>query len=293
MVSYHILLTHWLSPCTLLFSTGPQAISTVHYFLLLAQWSSLWYTSIFYWPTGPPYGTRLSSTGPLVVPMVHYHLLRTLPIVHYYLLQGHWLSLWYTTIFYWPIGPPFGTLQSSTCHLAIFMVHLVSSTGTLVITMVHNRLLLTHWLYLWSTTIFYWPNGPLCGTHYLMLVQWLSLWYTTIFYWPTGTPYGTLLSFPGQVAHSYGTLSFSSSSLAVSVVHYYLLLAHCLFLWYTLIFYWPIGPPYCTQQFSTGQLAPIYLCGTLLSSTGPLAISMVHYYLLLAHLLSLWYISTF
>ena len=150
---------------------------------------------------------------------------------------------------------------------------------------------------------------------YLLLALWLSLWYTTIFYWPTGTPYVRLLSSPGPVAQSYGTLPFSTGPLAVSVVHYYILLAHWLSLWYTLIFLWPTGPSYCTQLSSTSPLPPHvsvvhyylllthwlslwyitifflptgYLYGTLLPSTGPLAISMVHYYhLLLAHWLSL------
>ena len=112
------------------------------------------------------------------------------------------------------------------------MVHLVSSIGTLAITMVHNHHLLTHWLSLWYTTVFYWPNGPLCGTHpssigplalpvvhyHLLLAHWPSLCEATIFSWPS-----------------------------------------CPVLWYTPFFYWPTG---C-------------LCGTLLSPTCPLAVSMV------------------
>ena len=167
------------------------------------------------------------------------------------------------------------------------MVHLVSSIGTLAITMVHNHHLLTHWLSLWYTTVFYWPNGPLCGTHpssisplalpvvhyHLLLAHWPSLceatifswpncpvlWYTTFFYCSTGCLCGTLLS--------------PTCPLAVSMVHSYLPLAHWPFILYTTIFYWPT--------------APTCLCGTLLSHTGPLAISMVHYNLLLAHWLSL------
>ena len=162
------------------------------------------------------------------------------------------------------------------------MVHLLSSIGTLAITMVHNHHLLTHWLSLWYTTVFYWPNDPLCGTHPSSIGP-LAL---PVFYRPTGSPYVRLLSSPGPVAQSYGTLPFSTGPLAVSVVHYYLLLAHWLSLWSLLsssgplalhivhiIFYWPT--------------APTCLCGTQLSPTGPLAISMVHYNLLLAHCLSL------
>ena len=131
------------------------------------------------------------------------------------------------------------------------MVHLVSSIGTLAITLVHNHHLLTHWLSLWYTTVFYWPNGPLCGTHpssigplalpvvhyHLLLAHWLSLceatifswpscpviWYTTFFYWPTGCLCGTLLS--------------PTCTLAVSMVHSYLPLAHWPFKLYTTIFY--------------------------------------------------------
>ena len=167
------------------------------------------------------------------------------------------------------------------------MVHLVSSIGTLAITMVHNHHLLTNWLSLWYTTVFYWPNGPLCGTHpssigplalpvvhyHLLLAHWPSLceatifswpscpvfWYTTFFYWPTGCLCGTLLS--------------PTCPLAVSMVHSNLPLAHWPFILYTTIFY-RLNAPTC-------------LCGTLLSPTGPLAISMVQYNFLLAHWLSL------
>ena len=65
--------------------------------------------------------------------------------------------------------------------------------------------------------------------------------------------------------------------MAISKVHYYLLLAHLPSLWFIAIFYWPSKPPY----------------GMLLSSTGPLALPIVHYYLLLANWLSLWYTTFF
>ena len=142
------------------------------------------------------------------------------------------------------------------------MVHLVSSIGILAITMVHNHHLLAHWLSLWYTTVFYWPNGPLCGRHpssidplalpvvhyHLLLAHWPSLCEATIFSWPI-----------------------------CPVLWYttFVLLAHWLSLWYTTISYLPIGCLY----------------GTLLSSTGPLALHIVHNYLLLAHCphTSLWY----
>ena len=61
------------------------------------------------------------------------------------------------------------------------------------------------------------------------------------------------------------------------MLHYYLLHAPCLYLWYSTIFYCPT----------------VYTYGTLLPSTGSLSIPMVLFYLLLAPFLSLWYFTTF
>ena len=162
-----------------------------HYYLLLAHWPSLCYSTIFYWPTGSLYGTLPTfpspvapcatyvtlpfSTGPLAVSMVHYCLLL--------LLLANWLSLWYTTIFYWPNGYLYGTQLSSTGPLALsgVLYYLL-----LAISMVHYYLLVSHWLYLWYTTIFYWSTGFIYDTQlYLLtryprlLAHWISLWYTT------------------------------------------------------------------------------------------------------------------
>ena len=227
----------------------------VHYLFLLAHWLPLWYTLIFYWPTGPSYYTHLSSTGPLALPIIHIYLLLAhwpphVSAVHYYLLLAHWLSLWYTTIFYWPTGPPYVTLQSSPGPVALSYGTLPVSTGPLAVSVVHSYLLLVHWPFLLYTTIFYWRTGPtcLCGTllsstgplalpmvhHHLLLAQWPSLgdatifswpscqvlWYTTFFYWPTGCLCGTLAL---PIIHNYLLLTHWPPH--VSVVHYYLLLA--------------------------------------------------------------------
>ena len=106
------------------FSSGSLTIFMVHH--LLANWPALWYTTIFFLPTGHPYGTpsivywhtgyhygtQPSSTDVLAVPLVHYCL-----------LLAKWPSLWYTPIFYRPFGSPCGTLPSSTGPLAIPKVH--------------------------------------------------------------------------------------------------------------------------------------------------------------------------
>ena len=182
---WYTILPYWTSVYpygTLLSSIDPLDISMVHSYLLLAHWLSIWYTTIFYWPTGylygtlPPlfshwrlYGTLLSSTDPLAIPMVH-----NPPLL------AHWLSLWYTTIFYWPTEYLFDTLPSPIGPLATPMVHTIfywptgylwralrPPIGTLAVSIVHYYLLLAHWLSLWYTTIFYSPNG--------------YLWYTYIF----------------------------------------------------------------------------------------------------------------
>ena len=129
--------------------------------------------------------------------------------------------------------------------------------------------------------------------YYLLLAHWISLWYTT-------APIGPL---------------------AILMVHYTFLLTHWLSLWYTTIFYWslwyttlscwPTRYLYCTLLSSTGPLdislvqyplllaiimvhsylssGPLEISMVHPSPIDPLAISSVHSYLLLAHWISLWY----
>ena len=168
-------------------------------------------------------------------------------MVYYLFLFAHWLSLCYIAIIFWPLD----------------------------ISMVYYLLLFWPTGYLYGTLSF--PIGQLAiyMVHYpFLLVHWLSLWYTTIFFWPTGYPNGTLPSPISPLAihmiHYYLLLAHWISkwyTTSISVVHYYLLLAHWISQWYTTLFYWP----------------PVYLYGTLLSSTGPLDISMVYYLIMLAH----------
>ena len=81
------------------------------------------------------------------------------------------------------------------------------------------------------------------------------------------------------------------------MVHFYLLLAHWLSLWYTILSYWPTNYPCGTQSSLLAHwlslwYKPIfyspsgYLYGSLPSPIGPLTIYMEHYYLLLAQWLS-------
>ena len=144
---------------TLLYSIGPLSVSMVHYHLQLANWLSIWYTSIFFWPTGPPYDTLSSSTCPLAIPMVPPGTL-AISMVHYHLLLAHWLSLWCTNIFYWATGCLYASPPSSIGQLALSMIHfqlrpealsyvtLQCSTGSLVVSMVHYYFQLAHRLYL-------------------------------------------------------------------------------------------------------------------------------------------------
>ena len=151
----------------------------VHYYLILAQWLSLWYTTLSYWPTRYLYCTLLSSTCPLDISLVQYPLLLAIIMVHSYLLLAHWKSQWYTPLFNRHTG---------------YFITLLSSTGPLYISMVHSPPLLTQWLYLWYTTHSYWPTGYPYGTllsstgpldiymvhYYLLLADWLSLRYTIL-----------------------------------------------------------------------------------------------------------------
>ena len=105
---------------------------------------------------------------------------------------------------------------------------------------------------------------------FFLLGNWISLWNTTLSYWHTG--------------YLNDTRSFPIGPLAISMVHFYLLLSYWLSIWYTSLSYEPTDYPYDTLQiyWTTG-----YLYGTLPSFTGPLDITMAHYYLLLTHWISL------
>ena len=116
-------------------------------------------------------------------------------------------------------------------------------------------------------------------------------------------------------ASIFGTLLYSTALLPIRMPLYYLLLAPCLSLWYSSIFYWLPAYPYGTLLPSTGHCLyqwnstifysiPAYTYVNLLSSTaftydtllpssGSLNILMVIYYLLLANCLSLWHFITF
>ena len=176
-------------------------------------------------------------------------------MVHHDLQLAIWLSLRYTNIFYSPTGHPYGTPSIFYRHIGYLYDTLPSTTCLLAVPEVH---------------------------YYLLLAQWPSLCYSTIFYWPTGSIYGTLPSSPSPVAPSHVTLPFSTGPLAVSMVHYYLLLANWLSLWYTTIIYWPTGYLYGIQLSSTGPLTLSRVLYYLL-----LAVSIIHYYLLFSHWLSL------
>ena len=150
--------------------------------------------------------------------------------------------------------------------------------------------------------------------YYLLLAPCLSLWYSIIFYWPTAYHYGTLLLSSCPLP----TLLSSTGSMPITMVLYYLHLAHFLCLCYSTIFYWTTAYTSVTLLSSTGSLPiplvlyylllahclsiryssifywiPTYTYGILLSSNGSLPIPTVLFYLLQAHCLSLWYYPTF
>ena len=102
----------------------------------------------------------------------------------------------------------------------------------------------------------------------------------------------------------YGTLLSSTGPLNFSMVHYPLLLAYWLSLWYTPIFYRPTGYLCGTlPSLISPRIIPIIHCYLLLATgylfctlsflIGPLAINMLHCYLLLALWIFLWYTPIF
>ena len=128
--------------------------------------------------------------------------------------------------------------------------------------MVLYYLLLAPCISIWNSTNFYWStaytygillssNGPCISPWYSTIVYWPMplLWYSTIFYWLPSYPCGTLLSstvqlpkpmifycLPMAPANPLCSLLSSTGSLPIHVVLYYLLLSHCLYLWYSTVF---------------------------------------------------------
>ena len=148
-----------------LFTIGPLVIPMLHCYLLLAHW--IWYTTLFYWPTGYLYGSLSFPIGPQAISMVHYCL-----------LLDQWLSLLYTALFYWPTGYLWVTLSSPIDTRVIFMVHYYLQLAT----------------------------GYLYGNYIFLLDHWLSLCYTAIFHWSAGYFYGTLPFNNWPIGYPYVTL---------------------------------------------------------------------------------------
>ena len=173
----------------------------VHYHLLVTHWISIWYTILSYWPTGYIYDTLPSPFGLLVISMVYYPSLTgplDITLVYHYLLLTHWISLWYTTLSYWPTGYPYATL--------------LSSTGPLDTSVVNYPLLLAY----------FYPYVTLLSS----TSHWISLWFIIISYLPTSNPYVTLLSSTGPLDISMVHSLFSIGPLSIPMLHCYFLLAN-------------------------------------------------------------------
>ena len=195
-------------------------------------------------------------------------------------------------------------------------IPIVPSTDPLPLPMVLYYLLLAPCLSLWYSSIFYCPTAYTYGIllsstgslpipkilYYILLTPCLSLWYSTTMYWPTAYTYGTLLS--------------PVCPLPIPMILSYLLLAsclspcysttplHCLYLWYSSIFYLPTIYPivlyYLLQAPCLSFLYSIIVCWptaytyvTLLISTCSLPSPVLLYYFLLTHFLYLWYSTNF
>ena len=170
-----------------------SAITMKLFYLLLTNRLTLLYYIIFYSPTGYPYGTLLSSTGPQAIPLVlycptgysydtllssvsttdpqaipmvlyYFNCPLTIPLILLYILLANRLSLRYSSIFYWPIGYPYGTplFQLPTDYP---FDTLLSSISPQAIPMILYNLLLAHRLSLWYSTIFDWRTDNSYGTH--------------------------------------------------------------------------------------------------------------------------------
>ena len=135
-------------------------------------------------------------------------------MVLYYLLLTLCLSLWYSSIIYWPTVYHFFTILPSTSPLPIPMVFyylmatfftLLCSTYSLPVYMVLYYLLLP----LIKQKVLYYLPIPMVLYHILL-----------------------------ATAYTNGFLLSSTGSLHIPMLFFYLLLDPCLYLWYAFTFYW-------------------------------------------------------
>ena len=167
-----------------------------------------------------------------------------------FFLLGNWISLWYTTLSYWPTGYLKGTRSFPIWPLAISMVH--------------YYLLLSYWLSIWYTSLsysptdypydtlqIYWTNG-----YFILVIFDISVFETTAIiqickftvfssgsfcqiYRVTDEAFiAETMVWPNFfLMNVFFALKRSKLFIIISMVHYSLLLAHWLSLWNTTIFY--------------------------------------------------------
>ena len=139
-------------------------------------------------------------------------------MVLYYLLLTLCLSLWYSSIIYWPTVYHFFTILPSTSPLPIPMVFFY---------------LMATCLYLFYSTIFHKFPACIYGT-ILSSTAPLSK-QKVLYYLPIPMVlYHILLA----TAYTNGFLLSSTGSLHIPMLFFYLLLDPCLYLWYAFTFYW-------------------------------------------------------
>ena len=231
-------------------------------------------------------------------------------MILYYLLLALCLSQFYPTSFYWPTAYTYGTLFIFYWLPAYPNGSLLPSTGQLPIPTVPYHLLMT----LCLSLLFSFNH---------LLTHCLYLWYYSTFYWLPVYPCGTVLPSTGSLSipmvlyylllapcYTFGTLLSSTVQLLLPMVFCYLLLAHCLSRIFTIPivpYFFLIAPclslwlsfnhllTHCLylNYYSTFYCLPANPYGTILPSTGSLPIPMVLYYLLLAPCLYRWYATIF
>ena len=150
-----------------------------------------------------------------------------------------------------------------------------------------------YWLpaYLYDTLLHF--TGPLpipMVLYYFLLANCLSLWYSSSFYWPTAYTYRTLLPFTGPLSCPYSIHLSYTGSLTFHMVLFHLLMALCLYIWYSYTF---TGSLLIPMELTIFYCLPVYTYNTLLFSTGPLPKPMVLYFVPLCPCLTLWYCSIF
>ena len=135
---------------TLISSFGPLIAPISLYYTLLANWQSLYHSTILFWPTGSPHINLMNSTYWLnespYITLLHSAFPLAVSVSLYYSLLTHWQLLFYSTMVCWHSYSHYITLLILyLAHWQSLYQYSVYSTGQMKVS---------------YSSLYYHSNGP-------------------------------------------------------------------------------------------------------------------------------------